>query len=75
MWGPRTTSPTITSVHGRRRETGLTTRRERALFGLRFPVHIPGPRDAIRIKDTEEYLADFRTSGGILGSEFTKGQT
>jgi hypothetical protein len=38
-------------------------------------VHIPTPRDAIRIKDTEEYLADFRTSWEILGSEFSTEQT
>jgi NitT/TauT family transport system ATP-binding protein len=35
-----------------------------------YPVHIPRPRDVIKIKDTEEYLDDFRAIWKILGTEF-----
>ena len=35
-----------------------------------YPIHIPRPRDVITIKDTEEYLDDFRNIWKILGSEF-----
>lgn len=32
---------------------------------------IPRPREVIKVKDTEEYLADFRAIWKILGEEFT----
>ena len=35
-----------------------------------YTIHIPRPRDAIKIKDTEEYLEDFRAIWKILGTEF-----
>jgi NitT/TauT family transport system ATP-binding protein len=35
-----------------------------------YAIHIPRPRDAIKIKDTEEYLQDFRAIWKILGTEF-----
>jgi NitT/TauT family transport system ATP-binding protein len=35
-----------------------------------YPIHIPRPRDVINIKDTEEYLEDFRNVWKILGTEF-----
>ncbi len=36
-----------------------------------YAVRIPRPRDVIRVKDTEEYLEDFRAIWKILGEEFT----
>ncbi len=36
-----------------------------------YPVRIPRPRDVIKVKDSEEYLHDFREIWRILGEEFT----
>jgi NitT/TauT family transport system ATP-binding protein len=36
-----------------------------------YPVRIPRPRDVIKVKDSEEYLLDFREIWRILGEEFT----
>ncbi len=35
-----------------------------------YPVRIPRPRDVIKVKDSEEYLEDFREIWRILGAEF-----
>jgi NitT/TauT family transport system ATP-binding protein len=35
-----------------------------------FEVRIPRPRDVIKVKDSEEYLEDFREIWRILGAEF-----
>ena len=35
-----------------------------------YEVRIPRPRDVIKVKDTEEYLEDFREIWRILGAEF-----
>ena len=35
-----------------------------------YPIKIPRPRDVIKVKDTEEYLDDFREIWRILGEEF-----
>jgi NitT/TauT family transport system ATP-binding protein len=36
-----------------------------------YPVTVPRPRDVIKVKDSEEYLRDFREIWRILGEEFT----
>jgi NitT/TauT family transport system ATP-binding protein len=36
-----------------------------------YPVRIPRPRDVIKVKDTPEYLGDFREIWRILGEEFS----
>jgi NitT/TauT family transport system ATP-binding protein len=35
-----------------------------------YPIRIPRPRDVIKVKDSEEYLGDFREIWRILGEEF-----
>jgi NitT/TauT family transport system ATP-binding protein len=35
-----------------------------------YPIRIPRPRDVIKMKDSEEYLGDFREIWRILGEEF-----
>jgi NitT/TauT family transport system ATP-binding protein len=35
-----------------------------------YPIRIPRPRDVIKVKDSEEYLDDFREIWRILGEEF-----
>ena len=35
-----------------------------------YPITIPRPRDVITVKDSEEYLQDFRAIWKILGAEF-----
>jgi NitT/TauT family transport system ATP-binding protein len=35
-----------------------------------YPIRIPRPRDVIKMKDSEEYLEDFREIWRILGEEF-----
>ena len=35
-----------------------------------YPTTIPRPRDVITVKDSEEYLQDFRAIWKILGAEF-----
>ncbi len=36
-----------------------------------YEIRIPRPRDVIKVKDSEEYLEDFREIRRILGAEFT----
>lgn len=35
-----------------------------------YEIRIPRPRDVIKVKDSEEYLEDFREIWRILGAEF-----
>lgn len=35
-----------------------------------YAITIPRPRDVIKVKDSEEYLDDFREIWRILGKEF-----
>jgi NitT/TauT family transport system ATP-binding protein len=35
-----------------------------------YAITIPRPRDVIKVKDSEEYLDDFREIWRILGEEF-----
>jgi NitT/TauT family transport system ATP-binding protein len=35
-----------------------------------YAISIPRPRDVIKVKDSEEYLEDFREIWRILGEEF-----
>jgi sulfonate transport system ATP-binding protein len=35
-----------------------------------YPIRIPRPRDVIKVKDSQEYLDDFREIWRILGEEF-----
>src|SRR5207249_9278016 len=38
-----------------------------------YPITIPRPRDVIKVKDSEEYLDDFREIWRILGEELVRG--